>query len=78
MNVFLIAASVLSDHSPKIQDPSAALFPRIKNLREIAKKIGLAVCKYLIEEGLSQDSVKNPIEAVEKTLWFPNYLDYTS
>lgn len=74
---FLIAASVLSDHSPKIQDPTGALFPRIRNLREIGKKIGLAVCKYLIEQGLSQDCVKNPLEAVEKTQWFPNYLDYS-
>lgn len=71
--VFLIAAKALSEHAPILTNKRGSLFPSLKVLRNVAKQIGLDVAKYIYSKKLHQSDEKTPEEAVEKTVWFPNY-----
>lgn len=71
--MFLKAASVLSDHSPLLKDPQAALFPSIQDLRSVARLIGIEVAKIAITEGLAQTKEKDPQHLVDSTIWYPDY-----
>ena len=71
--IFLIAAKALSEHAPILTNKRGSLFPSLKVLRNVAKQIGLDVAKYIYSKKLHQSDEKTPEEAVEKTVWFPNY-----
>ena len=71
--MFLIAADVLSSKSPLIHNPEEGIFPRISDLREISKLIGIEVAKYIFEKGYAQVDSKDPKKLIEDTLWYPSY-----
>ncbi len=71
--VFLIAAKTLSEHAPILTNKRGSLFPSLKVLRNVAKQIGVNVAKYIYSKNLHRSEEKTPEEAVEKTVWFPNY-----
>ncbi|MCH9631115.1 MAG: NAD-dependent malic enzyme [Chlamydiia bacterium] len=71
--MFLIAADVLSNKSPLLNDPDGSIFPRIKNLREVSKEIAIEVARHVLEKGYAKVDGKDPQKLVEKTLWYPEY-----
>jgi malate dehydrogenase (oxaloacetate-decarboxylating) len=71
--MFLKAANVLSDYAPILQDPHASLFPAIKDLRGVTRKIGIEVAQLALAEGTAQRKGKNPEEWIDETIWHPNY-----
>lgn len=77
-DVFLIAAKVLSDNSPMLQDPYGPLFPTLDNLRACTRKIAIAVAKQVVREGASSIHLKEDAveKAVDQTMWYPEYPIY--
>lgn len=72
--MFLKAAETLSENSPMSQNPQAPLFPRLTALKEVTKKIALAVAKQAQAEGLAPNiSDDKTLARIEKAMWFPNY-----
>jgi len=72
--MFIRAADVLSDHAPILKDPTASIFPELKDLREISRKIAVAVAKVAEEEGLIPKSSPGTLEKrVDAQMWFPEY-----
>ena len=76
--VFLIAAKILSENSPMLQDPYGPLFPTLDNLRACSRKIAIGVAKQVIREGASYAQLKeNEVEKViDQTMWYPEYPTY--
>ena len=78
-NMFMIAAKILADCSPAKTNPKANLLPKIPKIREVSYKIGLAVAKEAVAQGLSllpaheQENLEN---RVKETMWTPEYLPY--
>lgn len=72
--VFLKAASVLSEYAPILKDPKASIFPSLKDLREIARRIGIEVARYIIEQGFSKvENVDDIEKLVDSQVWMPDY-----
>lgn len=74
--MFLIAAKTLAENSPVLKDPSQSLFPSLKDLRGVARKIGIEIVKYAIEHRLSQAGQSEPEKLVDATIWYPDYENY--
>ena len=75
--MFVAAARALSELSPARRDSSQALLPPLSEVREVAKRVAVAVAMQAQRDGLadalSQDELLRRIEA---TMWTPDYLPY--
>jgi malate dehydrogenase (oxaloacetate-decarboxylating) len=75
--MFIAAARTLSDLAPVRRDPSLALVPPLREVREVAKRVAVAVAVQAQQEGLAdklpQDELLRRIDA---TMWTPDYLPY--
>ncbi len=76
--MFVAAARALSELSPARRDPSQALLPPLTEVREVAKRVAVAVAMQaqrdgLVDAALSEDELLRRIEA---TMWAPSYLPY--
>lgn len=72
--MFIRAADVLSDHAPMLSDPQGGIFPDLRALRDISRKIAIAIGKLAIEEGLIPSVSDQEIaRRVDEEMWFPNY-----
>jgi malate dehydrogenase (oxaloacetate-decarboxylating) len=73
-DMFLAAAQTLGDSSPAIADPSAPLLPPLNEIRNLAKKIALAVAKQACAEGVADRIDEREIlERIEQEMWSPVY-----
>ena len=76
--MFIRAAEVLSEKAPILEDPTKALFPRLKSLREVTREIACSVAQIAVDQGLAQYDIANDIEsAVDNEIWFPDYVPLT-
>lgn len=71
--MFLKAAETLAEHAPILKDPEASLFPRLKELREVSKKIAIEVAKIAIKRNLAQVPSDDVEKLVSQTIWTPLY-----
>lgn len=75
--MFIAAARTLSDLAPVRRDPSLALVPPLIEVRDVAKRVAVAVAMQAQRDGvadaLPQDELVRRIEA---TMWTPDYLPY--
>ena len=72
--MFLKASEVLSEHSPMRSDPSASLFPSLKQLREISQKIALAVALEAVKEELAPPTSEAQLrQQIAAKIWSPSY-----
>lgn len=74
--MFLIAAEVLAEHSPILNDPTQSLFPSLKNLRSVARLVGIEIVKYAFSKDIAQVPKQDPEALVDKNIWFPTYRSY--
>lgn len=72
--MFIAAARTLSEHSPKLKDPSASLFPELQSLRKVSRAIALSLIRLAQEKGLA--SSEEWEKKVDETMWFPEYPNY--
>lgn len=74
--MFMIAAEALSDCSPALTDPNASLLPSLDDIRDVSRKIAIAVALQAQKDGvaatISQDQLDLNLQAV---VWQPCYLE---
>ena len=75
--MIMAASEALAENSPSIKDKQAALLPRLKTIRELSKKIALAVGLKAIEQNLAPQINKEELEKkIENQFWRPEYREY--
>jgi malate dehydrogenase (oxaloacetate-decarboxylating) len=72
--MFLAAAHALSDCSPARTDPNASLYPRIEDVREVARRVALAVGKAAQQDGVTEQLSEDELERqITASMWTPQY-----
>jgi malate dehydrogenase (oxaloacetate-decarboxylating) len=72
--LFLAAARALSDCSPAYKDPNASLYPEIEDVREVARRVALAVGKAAQQAGVAEQMTEEELERrIAATMWTPRY-----
>jgi malate dehydrogenase (oxaloacetate-decarboxylating) len=72
--MFLAAARALSDCSPARKDPKASLYPEIEDVREVARRVALAVGKAAQQAGVAEPTSEEELERrITSTMWSPQY-----
>jgi malate dehydrogenase (oxaloacetate-decarboxylating) len=75
--MFVAASKELKEHSPALQNPSASLFPKLEDVREVSQCVALAVALEAQNSGLapmrSREEVARRIQAI---IWMPEYQRY--
>jgi malate dehydrogenase (oxaloacetate-decarboxylating) len=72
--MFIAAARALSDCSPARKDPNASLYPRIEDVREVARRVALAVGKSAQQAGVAEQTSEEELERrIKTTMWTPQY-----
>jgi malate dehydrogenase (oxaloacetate-decarboxylating) len=76
-SMFIAAARTLSELAPVRRDPSLALVPPLREVRDVAKRVAVAVAVQAQRDGvadaLPEDELMRRIAA---TMWTPDYLPY--
>ena len=74
--MIMAAARALSECAPVLSDPQGSLLPDLQNLRQVSRRIGLAVASEAYKQGLAHPTVAE--EEIERILdekrWEPRYL----
>ena len=72
--MFVVAARVLSDFSPALNDPDAPLYPPLESVREISRKVALAVGVEAQRASSTQTTSFDELErSVTDKMWKPHY-----
>jgi malate dehydrogenase (oxaloacetate-decarboxylating) len=72
--MMLAAARTLGGHSPALKDPSASLLPPLKEIREVAAEIAIAVGIEAQKSGVAPLTNADELrQRVLKTQWTPAY-----
>src|SRR5688572_22174287 len=72
--MFSVAAHVLSEFSPALNNPDGPLYPPLKAVREISYRVALAVGAEAVRAGLTSTSLDSLEDAVMKKMWTPRYV----
>jgi malate dehydrogenase (oxaloacetate-decarboxylating) len=73
-DMFMAASLALSKCSPALADPQAALLPSLQGIRDVSRKIALAVARQAQQEGLAtQISAAELEQRIDDTAWEPEY-----
>jgi malate dehydrogenase (oxaloacetate-decarboxylating) len=76
--MLLAASRILAEHSPALKDATASLFPRLEEVRTIARLIAIGVAREAIKEKLSSISFSEVEERVDRLIWTPHYAKYVA
>jgi malate dehydrogenase (oxaloacetate-decarboxylating) len=72
--MILAAGQALGEKSPALADPSAPLLPRVRDLRDVAAHIAIAIGRQAQRDGVApQTSDAELRERVAATQWTPDY-----
>ena len=75
--MFIAAARTLSELAPVRRDPSLALVPPLREVREVAKRVAVAVAVQAQRDGVADALADNELQRrIEATMWTPEYLPY--
>jgi malate dehydrogenase (oxaloacetate-decarboxylating) len=75
--MFIAAARTLSDLAPVRRDPSLALLPPLVEVRDVAKRVAVAVATQAQQEGLADELPQDELlRRIDATMWTPDYLPY--
>jgi malate dehydrogenase (oxaloacetate-decarboxylating) len=75
--MFVVAARTLSDLAPVLRDPSLALVPPLVEVRDVAKRVAVAVAMQAQREGLADPLPEDELlRRIEATMWTPDYVPY--
>ena len=75
--MFIAAARTLSDLAPVRRDASLALLPPLVEVREVAKRVAVAVAMQAQRDGLADALPQDELlRRIDTTMWTPDYLPY--
>jgi malate dehydrogenase (oxaloacetate-decarboxylating) len=75
--MFVAAARALSELSPARRDPSQALLPPLSEVRDVAKRVAVAVALQAQRDGLAEAMSQDELlRRIDSTMWIPDYLPY--
>ena len=75
--MFVAAARTLSELAPARRDSSLALLPPLSEVREVAKRVAVAVAMQAQRDGLADAPPHDELlHRIETTMWTPDYLPY--
>lgn len=75
--MFVAAARALSEMSPALNDRMASLFPDLNTIREVSRRVAIAVGIEARALGLAEATTREEIEErVDEKMWVPRYLRY--
>ncbi len=75
--MFVAAARALSALSPARRDASRSLFPALEDVREVSRRVALAVAVEAGRSGLAEEkSLEELTRLIEETMWHPRYMRY--
>ena len=75
--MFIAAARTLSDLAPVRRDPTLALVPPLIEVREVAKRVAVAVGMQAQRDGVADALPEGALlRRIEATMWTPDYLPY--
>jgi len=73
--MFMAAATALSENSPILSDPQASLLPPLSKVRKVCQKIAFAVAREAQSQGLGESaSAKVLRRRIADSFWIPGYL----
>ena len=73
--MFSAAARVLSEFSPALTDADAPLYPPVESVREISRKVAVAVGVEAQQAGLTETTSLEELERnVREKMWSPHYV----
>ena len=73
-SMFVVASRVLSDFSPALEDPDDSLYPALENVREISRRVAIAVGREAMKLGLAKGSKDSIEDRVDNKMWQPHYV----
>lgn len=74
--VFLAAAKTLTETVSDEDLQKGSLFPALKDIREVSKKIAVSVAKTIYACNLAQNEISEPIEEfIDQSMYWPVYKD---
>jgi malate dehydrogenase (oxaloacetate-decarboxylating) len=77
-DMFLAAAYALSDYSPAGRNPAAALYPPIEEVRDVSRRVALAVGQAAQSAGVASLCAPEQTEArISAAMWQPRYARLT-
>jgi malate dehydrogenase (oxaloacetate-decarboxylating) len=75
--MFIAAARTLSELAPVRRDPSLALVPPLREVREVAKRVAVAVAVQAQRDGVADQLPDDELlRRIDATMWTPEYLPY--
>jgi malate dehydrogenase (oxaloacetate-decarboxylating) len=75
--MFIAAARTLSELAPVRRDPALALVPPLREVREVAKRVAVAVAVQAQRDGVADEiSDDELVRRIDATMWTPEYLPY--
>ena len=75
--MFVAAARALSELSPARRDSSQPLLPPLSEVRDVAKRVAVAVALQAQRQGLAEALPQDELQRrIESTMWTPDYLPY--
>lgn len=74
--MFVVAARVLAEFSPALKVIGAPLYPSLENVREISRRVAVAVGREAQLSKLAEETTQEELERlVELNMWTPNYVE---
>ena len=75
--MFIAAARTLSELAPVRRDPSLALLPQLREVREVAQRVAVAVAVQAQRDGVADELPDDElVRRIDATRWTPEYLPY--
>ena len=72
--MFIAAARALSECSPARTDPRASLYPNVEDVREVSRRVALAVGMAAQQAGVAQQNTPEDLERrITEQMWEPHY-----
>lgn len=72
--MFSVAAHVLSEFAPALDDPDGPLFPPLESVREVSRQVALAVAGEALRGGLTSPNGDSLERAITNKMWTPRYV----
>lgn len=75
--MFVAAARALAEFSPALDDPAASLYPALDGVRNVSRRVALAVAGEALRLGLARAASKEELERrIDAKVWTPRYARY--